>query len=135
MRGLASTAVLLVVLAGLVGYIYFVEGDRDPAATEAKEKAFTVSPENIEEVVVKNAAGETARVQRIDASWQVVEPEKAAADATEVAAITSSLASLEVQRVVDENAGDVAQYGLNPPKIDVSFRVRDAKEFHRLLVG
>jgi hypothetical protein len=135
MRRLASTLVLLLVLVGLVGYIYFVDRDRDPAATEVREKPFSVSPENIEEVVVTNAAGETARVQRIDASWQLVEPEKAAADATEVAAVTSSLASLEVQRVVDENPADLAQYGLNPPHLDVSFRVRDAKDFQRLLVG
>ena len=135
MRGLASTIVLLAVLGGLVGYIYFVDRERDPAAAEAKEKAFTVSPENIEEIAIKNAAGETARVQRIDTSWQLVEPEKADADATEVAAVTSSLASLEVQRVVDENPPDLAQYGLDPAKLDVSFRVRDSKEFQRLLVG
>jgi hypothetical protein len=135
MRRFVSTIVLLLVLAGLVGYIYFVDRDRDPAATETREKPFTVSPENIEEVVVRNAAGETARVQRIDANWQVVEPEQAAADATEVASVTSSLASLEVQRVVEENPGDLAQYGLDPPKVDVSFRARDSKEFQRLLIG
>ena len=135
MRGLTSTIVLLLVLGGLVGYIYFVDRERDPAAADAREKAFTVSPENIEELIVRNANGETARVQRIDASWQVVEPVKADADATEVAAVTSGLAGLEIQRVVDENPPDLAQYGLNPPKIDVSFRVRDSKDFQRLLVG
>jgi hypothetical protein len=133
MRGLTSTIVLLVILGGLAGYLYF--GEAPTGDTAAKEKAFEVSPENIEEVVIKKADGESVRAQRIDTSWQVVEPEKTAADATEVAAITSSIASLEVQRVVDENAGDVKQYGLNPPKLDVAFRVRDSKDFRRLLVG
>lgn len=135
MRGLTSTIVLVVVLAGLVGYIYFVDADRSPSGTEVKAKAFEVSPENIEEVQIRNAAGEATRVQRVEANWKLVEPEQADADAAAVASVTSSLAGLEVQRVVDENPGDVAQYGLNPPRIDVSFRVKDQKEFQRLLVG
>ena len=132
MRGLTSTIILLLVLVGLVGYIYFADA---PPATEAKPKAFTVSPENIEEVQIKNADGETARAQRIDTSWQVVEPVKADADAAEVAAITSGLASLEVQRVVAENPTDVKQYGLEPARLEVAFREKDQKEFRRLLIG
>lgn len=136
MRGLTSTIVLVVVLAGLVGYIYFVDANRPASGTaETKPKAFEVSPENIEEVQIKNVAGETARVQRVEANWQLLEPEKADADAAAVATVTSSLASLEVQRVVDEAPADLAQYGLNPPRIDVAFRVKDQKDFQRLLVG
>ncbi len=136
MGRLISTLILILVLAGLGGYIYFVDRDRPVAGTEeAKPKAFEVSPENIEEVQITNAAGEKARVQRVDANWLLVEPEKADADATAVASVTSSVASLEVQRVVDENPSDLTQYGLNPPKIDVAFRVKDQKEFQRLLVG
>jgi hypothetical protein len=132
MRGLTSTIILLAVFAGLVGYVYFADA---PPATETKPKAFDVSAENIEEVQIKNTEGETARAQRIDTSWQVVEPVKADADAGEVAAITSGLASLEVQRVVDEKPTDVKQYGLEPARIEVAFRVKDQKDFRRLLIG
>ena len=132
MRGLTSTIILLLILGGLVGYVYFADA---PPATETKPKAFTVSPENIEEVQIRNADGETARAQRIDTSWQVVEPVKADADASEVAAITSGLASLEVQRVVAESPGDVKQYGLEPARLEVAFREKDQKEFRRLLIG
>lgn len=135
MHGLKSTIVLLVALAGLAGYIYFVDSERTPGAEEAKEKAFAVSPETIEEVQIRNVAGESARVQRIDTSWQLVEPERADADAVAVASITSSLANLEVQRVVDENPTDLTQYGLNPPRFEVVFRVKDHTEFQRLLIG
>ena len=136
MGRLISTLILIVVLAGLGGYIYFVDRERPVAGTEeAKPKAFDVSPENIEEVQITNAAGEKARVQRVDANWLLVEPEKADGDATAVASVTSSVASLEVQRVVDENPSDLTQYGLNPPKIDVAFRVKDQQDFQRLLVG
>src|SRR5262245_10245615 len=135
MRRLASTLVLVVILAGLVGYIYFVDSERTPGAAEAKPKAFDVSPENIVEVEIKNVAGETMRVERIEANWQVMAPQKADADAAAVASITSSLASLEVQRVVDEMPADLGQYGLERPQIEVAFRARDQKEFARLQIG
>lgn len=135
MGRLRSTIAAVVVLGGLVAYIYFVDRERPLTETPERDKVFDVSPENIEEVALANVAGEKARVQRIETTWRVVEPLAADADAAEVASMTSSLASLEVQRVVEENAADLAQYGLNPPRIDVQFRVRGEKEFQRLLVG
>lgn len=135
MRGLTTTIILVLVLAGLVGYIYFVDAGRPPGGAEALPKAFDVSPENIVEVRITNAAGETARVERVETRWQLLEPDMADADPTAVASVTSSLASLEVQRVVDETPSDLAQYGLEQPQIDVAFRVRDQTEFQRLLIG
>ena len=135
MRGLWSTIVLLLVLAGLGGYIYFYEAGRVPEDPNAKPKAFTFSGDNIDELQIRNASGDSSRVQRAGDNWQLVEPVKAEADNGVVGTVTSNLASLEVQRVVDEKPADLAQYGLNPPRIDVGFRLRDQKEFQRLLVG
>ena len=136
MHGLKSTIVLLLALAGLVGYIYFVDSERTPGEADALPKAFTdISAENIVEVQIRQVSGDNARVERIDTSWQLTEPEQAAADALQVASVTSSLASLDVQRVVDENPADLAQYGLDPPRIEVAFRMNGETEFRRLLVG
>ena len=80
--GLRSTIVLLVLLVGIGGYIYFVESERDPAAADAKPKAFTeLAADTIEEIRIKNADGETSHVQRVGDNWQLVEPNKADADA------------------------------------------------------
>ena len=136
MHGLKSMVLLLVVLGGLGGYIYFVDSKRDPAAESANAKAFTdLVADNIEEIEIKNANGETAHVQRVGTDWQLVAPDKADADDGVVGTVTSNLSTLEVQRVVDENPADLAQFGLNPPRIDVAFRVKDQKDFQRLLVG
>ena len=74
-------------------------------------------------------------MQRVGENWRLDEPNKADADAGVMGTVTSNLASLEVQRVVDENPTDLAQYGLNPARIDVAFRLKDQKDFQRLLVG
>ncbi len=49
--------------------------------------------------------------------------------------IASSLASLEIQRVVDENASDLKQYGLEPARVEVAFRSKGQKELRRVQIG
>ena len=136
MRGLWSTLVLILVLAGLVSYIYFVDSERDGAADSEREKAFaSVTAEDIEEIRITSADGETSRLTKADGTWKLVEPVQADADENELTSITSSLASLDIQRVVDENASDVTQYGLEPARIEVGFRTKGAQDMRRILLG
>jgi hypothetical protein len=136
MRGLTSTIIAAVVLAGLVGYIYFYEWDRPAASADEKEKVFgTLETDSIEEVQIKAASGETSHLRKGASGWELVAPLEAEADASEASSVASNLSSLEVQRVVDENPTDLAQYGLNPPRVDVAFKAKGDKEFRHLLVG
>jgi hypothetical protein len=135
MRGLRSTLVLLVVLIGLVGYIYYL--NREGAETTSdRERVFAeVTADDIEEIQITVGEGDTARVQKTDGTWRLVEPVEADADSTELSSITNSLASIDVQRVVDENATDVAQYGLQPPRIEVAYKVNGEEQPRRLQLG
>jgi hypothetical protein len=135
-RGLKSTIALAVVLLGLVGYIYFVDAKKPASgATATKAKAFAVEADQIEEIRIRPASGEGSRAEKTNGTWQLVEPEKTDADQGQLSNAASSLASLEVNGVVDENPSDLAQYGLNPPRLDVAFRVKDQKDLRHLLIG
>jgi len=135
MRGW-STLALVVVFAGLVGYIYFVDSKREPGGGAVKEKPFgSLQADDIEEVQIKSADGETTRLQKTDGKWQVVEPVKTDADTSELTTIASSLATFEINRVVDENATDLKQYGLEPGRLEVAFRSKGQKELKHLQVG
>jgi len=135
MRGW-STLALGIVLVALVGFYYFLDPKRDPSAsTEKKEKPFgSVVANDIEEVRVKSG-NETARVQKADGHWQIVEPEQVAADESELTSMTGTLASLEVNRIVDEKAADLKGYGLDPPRVEVSFRLKGQKDMKQLALG
>ncbi len=136
MRRLTTTIVLLVVLGALGGYIFFYEAGRVPEDPNAKPRAFEqLASDTIQEIQIKNADGQTSRAQLENGNWQLVEPVKADADDGVVGTVTSNLSTLEVQRVVDENATDLKQYGLEPARVDVGFRLGDQKEFQHLLVG
>jgi len=136
MRGFRSTLILLVVFLGLFGYVYFYDSKR-PATppTPEKAKAFNVQADKIEELSVKAASGETTRLKKDSGTWQVVEPSSMNAADSEMTSMTQSLASLEIQRVVDENPPDLSQFGLAQPKVDVGFRASGQTSLTHLLIG
>ncbi|HEU5255886.1 MAG TPA: DUF4340 domain-containing protein, partial [Vicinamibacterales bacterium] len=125
-----------VVFVGLVAYIYFVDSKKPASdAPETKAKAFTVDADQIEEIHIKPASGDASRVQKANGTWQLIEPEKAEADQGQVSNAATSLATLEISRVVDDNPSDLSQYGLNPPKAEITFRAKGQKDTHQLLLG
>jgi len=133
MKGLRSFLVLLVIAAALGGYLYY--DSKHPASDEKKsEKVFAdLKSEKIDRVTVKSDKGETTSAQKQGDKWQLTQPAAAAADEAEVSGIASSLASLEVQRVIDEQASDFKQYGLDPARIEVTFH--DGGKDQKLLLG
>jgi hypothetical protein len=133
MRGLRSFGGLLVVLLALGGYLYFVESKR-PAGGDAekKDKAFAIEADKIEEFTLKSESGDRTTVRKAGTDWQIVQP-AAKADAAEVAGITSALASLEIQRVIDDNPSDVSAYNLSQPRLEVAFKA--GGKDHKLLIG
>ena len=139
MRGLQSTIALVVVLAGLGAYIYFVtwkmpEGGADAAAK--KEKVFAgFEADKIEEIKVTSAAGDATTLKKEGGAWQMSQPIAAKADESEVSGITTALGSIEVSRVIDENPTNLNDYGLSNPRIEIDFKGAGDKDYRKLLVG
>jgi hypothetical protein len=121
MGRLTSTLVLVVALAGLGGYIYFVDSKRPAPGTEPRDKVFAVEADAIEEITVKSG-GEATTLRKVDGSWKITTPIQADADQNEVSSLTTNIASLEMNRVVDENAPNLGEFGLATPAIEVSFK-------------
>ena len=140
MRGLRSTIALIVVLAGLGGYIYFVtwklpEGGADPNAKKL-DKVFTgYEADKLEEIKVTSAAGDATTLRKEGGAWQVTQPLTAKADESEVSGITSALGQMEVVRVIDENPATLNDYGLSNPRIQIDFKGAGDKDYRKLLVG
>ncbi len=113
----------VVVTAGLGGYLYFVESKRDPADAEKKEKVFTVEADKIDELTVKSESGERTTLKKTrhrlaDRGAR----RRADRQRRRCRASTRNLSTLEIQRVIDENPPDLAEYGLTQPRIEVTFK-------------
>jgi len=137
MRGVKSTIALIVVLAGLGAYIYFVTWKTPPTdAAKKQEKVFaSVESDKIEEIKVTSAAGDATTVKKDSGAWQMTQPIATKADESEVSGIASALSSIEVTRVIDENPTNLNDYGLSNPRIAIDFKAAGDKEYRRLLIG
>ena len=125
MRGIWSTLALVVVLAGLGGYIYFVDSKR-PANTSldgepARTKVFTVEADKVNEIRL-TAKGQTSLLRKTDAGWQMIEPTQVEADPPEAIGLAQAIANLESVREVVDNPSDLKQFGLAEPPIAVEFK-------------
>lgn len=119
MRGLWSTLALVAVALGLGAYLYFGTPGETTDSTP-KDRVFSVDSDKIQELRV-TAGGETSTLKKVDGTWQMTAPVATEADATELTTLTTTLSTLERGRIVDENAADLAQFGLAEPALTVSF--------------
>jgi hypothetical protein len=126
-RGLWSNLALVLVLAGLGAYIYFVDSKKQASGTTPNEKVFAgVESGQVNELTI-TANGQTSSLVKKDSGWQMTAPEATDADVTEASSLATNISSLERTRVVDENASDLAPYGLAEPKIKIAFKAEGGK--------
>lgn len=130
-----STLVLLGVFAALLaGVLYFDSKGGKKEAAEAKANTLVdLASDEVRKVVLVRE-GETLAFERDEPGpWRLTAPLQAAADDYEVKGLVDALASLRIERVVEQEAGDPAAYEI--PKAEVSLWVKGKDAPVRLLVG
>jgi len=72
MRGLRSTLALILVLAGLGAYIYFVMSKQDDSGPKLEKVFVGLDPAKVEEIRIKSESGEVTTVKKGSDGWQIV---------------------------------------------------------------
>jgi hypothetical protein len=133
MRGLRPLVVLIVVAIPLGWYAYR-DSKKGPVDDSPKrDKVFAVESDTIDELEVKSESGERTTLRRNGKTWEIVQPAPAAVDEAAVSGITSNLSSVEIQRVIDENPGDLKEFGLAEPRVEIAFK--SGGQQRRLQIG
>jgi Domain of unknown function (DUF4340) len=135
MRGLTSFAVLVVIFAGLGGYIYFFQSGRAPESAEVRQKAAEIPKDQIEQLVITSASGDVTTVTKTDGAWQITAPLSTPADDALITRLVTPLSGLDIIRVIDEHPTDLSQYGLAPPHVEVTIKTSAAAGTVHLLLG
>jgi hypothetical protein len=130
-----STLILLVLAAALGGYIWFVERESPTSDDEPKaERVFAgLDQDAIEALTLQAGNGDVTSLKKKGAGWTIEAPIAAPADASEVSGVTSNLATLDVTRVVDEKPASLQAFGLENPRLKVTFTAKGAAR--TLLIG
>jgi len=135
---LGRLLIAAVLLAGLGAAVYF--SNKSEAAKEGKPapdaspKILSLDDKNITQFEIKKRDGTDTIAKKDDSGkWSLVTP-ALPADQNACNAVTSAVTSLASERVVDDNATDLASYGLAPAADEVTFTLKDGKK-SKLLVG
>ncbi len=127
-----NTLILLIVLLGLGGYVYFVEY---PAAVkeEKKETVLQFDPDAVTAVSLTYPDRKIV-VEKANGAWSLSEPVKAKADGISVQSLLKTLSQCELKRTIEEKPKDLAPYGLDKPMTTVKITV-PGKEVPALEIG
>ena len=136
MRGGRSLLILLVLAVGLGAYIYFVESKRD-LTRSGDAQGQGLHGRHDEDRGSRSPRGQRRddRPKKTGDVWQIIAPAGVAADSAAIGSLVSSLETLEVQSVVDEKPASVKDFGLEPARFTVAFKVAGDATAHRLNVG
>jgi hypothetical protein len=130
MKRYLVTIVMAVVLAGLGGYVYWVElpTERAKTETEATEKKLLPFTEReITGVTVHSESGDIVLASK-DGTWQMTAPLQTEADTRVVQSMLRSLALGKITRVVEEQATALAPFGLDKPSMTLTLTADSQQE-------
>ncbi len=129
-----------IVLAALSGILYW-SNHRKPAESAVKvsadtpPKILTLTQADIAKVDIKKKSGDEIELAKDNAGkWQIAGAKPLRADQNEVSSMLSTLSSLSSERLIEEKASNLADYGLTQPAVEVAVTEKDNKT-QKLLIG
>ena len=125
------TLVLILVLAGLGGYLYWVElpSQQRQEKQESEQKHLLSFPEkSITGLTITTAQGPIELKQAEPGKWFITTPVRTEADSREVQALIRALVTGLVQRTVEEQAAGLSQFGLEHPVTTVTITAGTQQE-------
>lgn len=134
-RGLVTAAVVLAALGGAAWWSerhQKAEASKPPA--DAPPKILTIPEDQFKQIQLAKKTGDTTDLVKADGKWQITQPKLLAADQDSVSSLVSSLSSLSSDRLIEDKAGDLSNYGLTTPNERVTITRKDGKT-QTLLVG
>jgi len=132
-----TTVILLIVFAALGSYYLFVERDK-PTEMEQERLARAVFDVERDSIAALNLTyeGLETRCEKGDGGWEMVEPVRAKADETAMAALLERISKLEADRFIPaEEMGSPADFGLDSPFIEIGLTLSSPADSHWVLLG
>jgi hypothetical protein len=136
MRGLLIAAIIL---AALSGTLYWSNRHKSAESTVSASVAKTaqilsLKAGDITGIDIKKAGQTDVALQKSDGVWKITRPQPLSADQQSVSSVTSTLSSLNADRVIEEKAADLKPFGLADPALEVDVTLKDNKT-SRLQIG
>jgi hypothetical protein len=132
--------VAVIVLAALTGTLYW-SNHRKPAETnvsasaETPPKILALNQADITGFAIRKKGGAELTLAKNDAGkWQITSPKQLPADQDAVSSLLSTLSALNSDRLIEDKAANLEQYGLMQPSLEVDVNEK-SKKTEKLLIG
>lgn len=119
-----NTLLLLLVLIGLGGYLYFVERPSQEREAEAK-KFVSLKKDDVTGITLAYPDRTIALEKNAEGHWRLTQPVAADADDPVVNNMLVAIAEADVSRSLDDVGDKLASYGLAPPEATVTLTVKE----------
>ena len=135
-----SLIVAAFVLLVLTGTLYWSEHQKPAEATAKTSPDAPPTILKLDEAAItklelkKKDARPIVLTKSNSVTWQIVQPKPLRADQSTVTGTISTLSSLDSERLVEDKASDLKQYGLDQPSLEADITEKDNKT-QKLLVG
>jgi hypothetical protein len=127
---LLIAALLLAISAGLFWWLNRKEASATKLTATpatATTKLLDVPQDQIQSVTIEKPRSEGLELKRTAGQWSITEPKELAADQDAVSSMVSSLASLSSEKLLEDKASNLEQYGLTKPSLSVTATKKDGK--------
>ena len=129
----------MVVLLALMGILIWSNkhpksGDTAEASAETPPKILSLKEDDISKIDLKRKDAAEIVLAKNNGKWQIDAPKPLAADQTTVSTMLTTLSSFNSERLVEDKATDLNQYGLAQPAFETDVTLKDNKT-EKLLLG
>lgn len=121
-----NAIILIIILALLFGVYLFVTNTKNKDSSQGSkhfDKIIDLDTMEMEELTIENE-GEKLIFAKKDNEWELKYPEGLRYDSSKLSSVAINFSSVFVEKVIEENASDFAQYGLDKPAV-VSAKMKD----------
>ena len=127
-----STFILLIVFAVLFGGVYFFES-KFKVRKESESKFIELDSSDIQEIILSKENETISFRKDENDDWLIAQPLEAQADNFEVNRLAGDFAELKIERVVEEDAGDLDVYEI--PRLTVQLFTKTQEDPTVILLG
>jgi len=127
-----GTLILGILCILLLVFVLFVDKP-EKKKEEVQKYLFKIDEAKIQQITLNNN-GNIIEAKRGDKKWTIVKPVSALANKEDWNSMALTLSSLDYERIVDKTGKDFKTYGLEHPKLIVTFQ-DDKNIVHRIAFG
>jgi hypothetical protein len=123
-----GTFVLLILCVGFGVFLYFYEirgGEKRTKAKEGENVVWKVPSDDVQQIDLITLDQHITAIRSGDKQWKITAPRSLDADSDELNRLASSASDISRESVLEENASNLGQFGLDPARTTVALKTKD----------